>query len=205
MKLDVQGLINKVEKYSFKKRILSFFALCILMIGGYFYFYFQPAYRQINKLKTDIAQLDQQIQMKRLLLLKLPKLKKELAEKEKIFYYAKKLLPDTSVEVENLLANIEALGNEVGVEFLLFQPKREKLYNFYAVRYVDLRLKGHFPNLMMFFGHISNLNRLVTLEDLTLSPTGKNRVLTADCTIAVYRALTPEEMKKIQRKKKKKK
>ncbi len=203
MNVNIQELITKIEKYPFKKRMLFFFIFCILIGGGYFYFYFQPTYTQIKKLKVQITQLNQQIRMKRMVLLRLPKIKKELEEKQKIFYYAKKLLPDTSVEVENILANIEALGNEVGVEFLLFQPKREKLYNFYAVRYVDLRLQGYFPNLMMFFAHISNLNRLVTLEDLTLSPRGKDRLLRADCTLAIYRSLTPKEMKKLQKKRKK--
>ncbi len=205
MKLNIQEIISGVEKYPFKKRIAVFSLMCIAMGGLYFYFFFQPKYKEIKNLKGEIVKLDQDIHMKKTILLKLPKIKRQVKEKEQIFYYAKKLLPDSNEEVENLLANIEALGNEVGVEFILFQPKKERLYNFYAVRYVDLRLRGYFPNLMMFFAHISNLNRLVTVEDLTLSPRGKNFILGADCTLAIYRSLTPKEMEKLNKQKKKKK
>ncbi len=111
----------------------------------------------------------------------------------------KKLLPDSTVEIENLLANIETLGNDVGVEFLLFQPGQEVVADFYAKRRLTLKIMGYFPNLMLFFSHISNLNRLVTLDSVSFRPQ-RNQMVTANCKLYIYRSLTEKELQARQKK-----
>ncbi len=192
--MNVSEIKSKVEEVEFKKRILIFLGVVLMGIGAYWYFVFNPKSENINNLKRDIENLESQIRQNKIKIRKLKDLEKKLKQKEKIFYYAKRLLPESNVEVENLLANIETLGNDVGIEFLLFQPLAEKKYDFYAIRTVTLKVRGLFPNLMLFLSHISNLNRLVTIDSLRLSP-DKNYVLIADCKMSVYRSLTEEEIK----------
>jgi len=123
--MNINDILSKIEKYPLKNRLLIFLTICVLILVGYWYFIFNPKYNKISSLKKKITELDKQIQKNRKKIVHKKKLKKELEEKKRIYYYAKKLLPDTNIEVENLLANIETLGNDVGVEFLLFQPGKE--------------------------------------------------------------------------------
>ncbi len=191
--MDINKLLSKLENIPRRNRILVFLIIILVFVGSYWYFIFSPNYNKITLLKKEISRLDQEIRRNRFKIAKFGKYKKELQEKKKIFYFAKKLLPDTNIEVENLLANIETLGNDVGVEFILFQPGKEVKTDFYARRQVTLKLSGPFPNLMKFLSHISNLNRLVTLDSVKFRP-NRNFIITADCYISIYRSLTPKEL-----------
>ncbi|WP_461834098.1 type IV pilus inner membrane component PilO, partial [Desulfothermus sp.] len=115
-------LIEKIEKYPRKYRIIAFLVVILLVTTGYWYFIFKPKSEQIKLLEKDIENLNRQIALNRKKAAQIKKLEVKIKDKRKIFYYAKKLLPDSTVEIENLLANIETLGNDVGVEFLLFKP-----------------------------------------------------------------------------------
>lgn len=195
-------LIENIEKYPRKYRIIVFLLIILLVTAGYWYFIFNPKKNQIKSLEKDIEELNRQIALKRKKIAQFKKLEINVKEKQRIFYYAKKLLPDTTVEIENLLANIETLGNDVGVEFLLFKPGSETRSDFYAKRRLTLKIRGYFPNLMLFFSHISNLNRLVTLDSVSFIP-NKNHMVTANCELSIYRSLTELELKAIKQKKRK--
>jgi len=195
-------LIESIEKYPRKYRIIVFLFIILLVTAGYWYFVFNSKKNQIMSLEKDIEELNRQIALKRKKIAQLKKLEINVKEKQRIFYYAKKLLPDTTVEIENLLANIETLGNDVGVEFLLFKPGYETQSDFYAKRRLTLKIRGYFPNLMLFFSHISNLNRLVTLDSVSFIP-NKNHMVTANCELSIYRSLTEQELKAIKQNKRK--
>jgi type IV pilus assembly protein PilO len=113
--------------------------------------------------------------------------------------YAQSLLPETSADVENLLSAIEKLGNDAGIDFLLFTPGQVKKHDFYASRTVAVRFQGTFHNLMRFFDHLSRLDRLVTLESVQLRPVSKSQSqkisLQADCQLQIYKVLSEQEMK----------
>lgn len=198
MTMDRQKLINKLESLSLPQKILIGAGSIILLTGIYFFFFFKPQYNKLNTLKKDIESLEKTIATYQKKISKLPTIKKHLNSKKQELIYAKTLLPETKHEVENLLSEIEKLGKDVGVEFLLFSPGQENKHKFYATRQVTLRLRGHFHNLMQFFSKITSLNRLVTLERLQLKPDNKQEkdqiTLLADSHIAIYRALTQQEL-----------
>ncbi|GAB6887472.1 hypothetical protein JCM13304A_09700 [Desulfothermus okinawensis JCM 13304] len=200
--MKTKELIEKIEKYPRKYRIIAFFVLIAIMLTSYWYFVFKPKNEQINYLMRDIENLNRLIVINRKKISRLKKLEVEVKDKQRIFYYAKKLLPDSTVEIENLLANIETLGNDVGVEFLLFQPGQEVVADFYAKRRLTLKIMGYFPNLMLFFSHISNLNRLVTLDSVSFRPQ-RNQMVTANCKLYIYRSLTEKELQARQKNKRK--
>jgi len=192
-------LIEKIEKYPRKYRIIAFLTVILLVTTCYWYFIFNPKKNRIKSLEKDIKNLNTQITLNRKRIAQLKKLELNVKKKQRIFYYAKKLLPDSTVEIENLLANIESLGNDVGVEFLLFKPGPETKSDFYAKRRLTLNIKGYFPNIMLFLSHISNLNRLVTLDSVSFKPE-KNQMVLAQCTLYIYRSLTEQELNAMQKK-----
>jgi type IV pilus assembly protein PilO len=204
--MKIPEVFNKLDTLSTAKKILILALTVILLAGGYWYFHFQPAYTNIQGLEKDITQLEQTIARFRAKVAKLPELKQKLASRQQELVYARTLLPDSTHAVENLLSQIEKLGKDVGVDFVLFSPGREKVHDFYATRSVNLRLQGPFHHLMRFFSRISRLQRLVTLESLNLQPASAKKndtiILSANSRISIYRALTEKELEARKKKKK---
>ncbi len=204
--MKIETLFNKLDTLSPAKKILILVATVILLLGAYWYFFFQPSHARIQGLEKDISQLEQTVARFQAKVARLPKLEKKLESRKQELIYARTLLPDSTHAVENLLSQIEKLGKDVGVDFVLFSPGSEKMHEFYATRSVNLRLQGPFHNLMRFFSRISRLQRLVTLESLNLQPaSAKNNdtiILSANSRISIYRALTEKELEAKKKKKK---
>ncbi|ACV69485.1 type 4a pilus biogenesis protein PilO [Desulfohalobium retbaense] len=195
-KPDSKSLLSRYEAVPRKRRILLFVLLLAAVAGAYWYFLFQPQWEQRQAHHKTIQELDSQIATYQTKIARLPEIEKNLAKRQREWTYAQSLLPESSQEVEELLASIERLGKDVGVEFLLFAPGREEVQQFYASRNVDVRLRGQFHSLMRFFSRLSHLDRLVRLESLRLRPQGKGEQLelAVDSDISMYRALTEAEI-----------
>jgi type IV pilus assembly protein PilO len=165
----------------------------VLLCGGYWYFFYQPATDQIAELESSIDTLDTQIAKYRKQVQKLPQLKDNLDDQKEILAHAQTLLPKDKHAVEKLLAEIERLGQSENVAFLSFDPGSTSKHDLYATRTLSIKLEGPFHNLMQFFSRISSLNTLITIESLDLSPVnkepGEEIVISSSVQLFVYRAL----------------
>ncbi|MCF8104916.1 MAG: type 4a pilus biogenesis protein PilO [Desulfohalobiaceae bacterium] len=196
-KMDRQAFIQKLEQLSRKQKILIVCGSIILLLVAYWYLFFLPGHNTLKELEAENKSLDKTISGLRKKVSRLPALEKEYAALQRELTQARTLLPKSNQGVENLLSAIEALGNQVGIEFLHFAPGAENIREYYAARLVDLKISGPYHNLMGFFSRLSRLNRLVTLETLQLQPVShgqKETELSAGCTISIYRSLSPAEL-----------
>ncbi|VEB40758.1 Pilus assembly protein, PilO [Chromobacterium violaceum] len=62
---------------------------------------------------------------------------------------------------------------------------------------ITLRLTGTYNDLAAFVNDVAQLSRIVTIGEISLTPTGGNR-LTMDATARTYRALEPGERMSVQ-------
>lgn len=209
--MDRQAILKNLESLSKLHKLLILAALVFIGVGSYVFFSFLPKMERISSLREEISTLDTEIAANRRLAAKLPQLEQEMMAHKYELAIAKMLLPEDAQERERLLAAIERLGLEVGVEFLLFQPGDEVKHDFYASRAVQLLMRGEFHNLMTFFDRMARLDRLVSLDRLSLQPTAAAGtgsagtgpvILNAQSTIQVYRALSEQEIKAAEEAKK---
>ena len=103
-----------------------------------------------------------------------------------------KQLPNKS-EVESLLVEINQAGLGRGLEFELFRPGGEAKRDFYAELPISIKLTGSYHGLGAFAEDIGKLSRIVTLNNMTISP-GKGEVLTMDAVAKTFRYLDDEEV-----------
>ncbi|SDB55287.1 type IV pilus assembly protein PilO [Desulfonatronum thiosulfatophilum] len=205
--MDSQALTQRLETLSKLHKLLILIVLVVGTLGGYAFFSFMPKLERTTQLEQEIQSLENSIAANRRLAARLPELQEEMAAREYELLLAKMLLPADAQERERLLAAIERLGMDVGVEFLLFQPGSEVAHDFYASREVQLRMRGEFHNLITFFDRMSRLDRLVSLDRLRLQPNAATAAgvgpvtLTAESSIQVYRALTEQEIKAAEERK----
>lgn len=158
-----------------------------LLLGGLFYFFqYQDQETRIVQLTSSVAQQEKKLAELKRASVEVVALEKELANSEQEFSRLLALLPDQR-EIPGLLENISELGAEVGLENILFQPQPEQPKEFYATIPVRLDLIGSFQKLETFFDKISKLNRILKVENLSMTRQHDNSLIQVSCTIETYR------------------
>ena len=118
--------------------------------------------------------------------------RKQLSDIEKAFGALLKQLPSKS-EMDALLTDINQAGLGRGLEFDLFKPaSQETLSEFYAELPITVRISGSYHDIGAFASDISQLPRIVTLNDISLAQ-GKQG-LTMDAIAKTFRYLDEEEI-----------
>ena len=119
--------------------------------------------------------------------------RKQLAEIEESFGEMLKQLPNKS-EMEALLTDINQAGLGRGLKFELFRPApRETTSEFYAELPITIKLSGTYHDIGAFASDVSQLSRIVTLNDVALS-VDKEGGLLLDATAKTFRYLDDNEV-----------
>lgn len=181
--------IEKVLKMPLYQRVLMLLGASALIIGGYVYFFHMPAQDELSK---QIAQNDMvmiQLQENRRIANNLPRFKAEYKKMQKQLELALSELPNES-EIPSLLSNIAGLAKDNGLEVKEFKPGKEDPQGFYAKVPVALKLTGSYHEMALFCQAVSNLDRIVNIEDISLNNAktvdGKT-LLDIDCSVVTYR------------------
>jgi len=118
--------------------------------------------------------------------------RKQLAEIEESFGEMLKQLPNKS-EMEALLTDINQAGLGRGLQFELFRPApAETRSEFYAELPITIKLAGNYHDIGAFASDISQLSRIVTLNDVALTTSKSGLVL--DATAKTFRYLDDSEV-----------
>jgi len=119
--------------------------------------------------------------------------RQQLATIEEEFGEMLKQLPNRS-EMEALLTDINQAGLGRGLQFLLFKPAQAEIKSeFYAELPITIKLTGSYHDMGAFASDISQLPRIVTLNDIALSA-NKEGQLTMDAIARTYRYLDEAEV-----------
>ena len=123
--------------------------------------------------------------------------RQQLREIDSSFGALLKQLPNKS-QMDALLVDINQAGLGRGLQFELFKPApQETTKDFYAELPVSVRVTGSYHDMGQFASDIAQLSRIVTLNDIVISPAGKDgSVLAMDTTAKTFRYLDDEEVAK---------
>lgn len=127
----------------------------------------------------------------------------QLAEINRSFGALLKQLPNAS-EMESLLVDINQAGLGRGLQVDLFKPGAEVLKDFYAELPITIKVSGSYHDLGAFAGDIAKLPRIVTLNDIDVSPS-KEGGLSMSAVAKTFRYLDEEEIARQKREKDKEK
>ena len=202
----IEPFFNKVEKLSRLQRLLISAGFFVLIAGIFIYFLYWPKFETIRSLKSKLANTEKKLATAKRNATDLKKFQTKMKEAEAQFKMAMKKLPEKE-EIPSLLASISDSGQQVGLEFLLFQPKREKKKEFYAEIPVSMNIRGDYHNLALFFDQVARLSRIVNIRNIKMSRAGGNSspVLNTKCMAVTYKFIETPPKKKSKKKKKKKK
>ena len=132
----------------------------------------------------------------------LEELKKQREQVQQYVSLLEKQLPSKS-EIDALLSDINQAGLGRSLQFELFRPGGINVQQYYAELPIAIKISGGYHDMGALTGDIANLSRIVTLNDMTITPKVEKNVprdavvdpaaLTMDVTAKTYRYLDPEE------------
>ena len=122
----------------------------------------------------------------------LESLKKQREQVQQYVMLLEKQLP-SKAEMDALLSDINQAGLGRSLQFELFRPGQVVVKEYYAELPISVRVTGRYHDMGAFAADIANLSRIVTLNNLTLTP-AKEGVLTMDATAKTFRYLDNEEV-----------
>lgn len=166
--------------------------LGLLLLAGWFGW--QAQYEELDAKRQEEAKLKDDWLTKKKQAVNLEEYRNQLAEIERSFGALLKQLPNAS-EMESLLIDINQAGLGRGLQFELFKPGSEASKDFYAELPITLVVTGSYHDFGAFAGDIAKLPRIVTLNDIEVSPPpkgGQGLILTA--TAKTFRYLDEEEV-----------
>ena len=95
-------------------------------------------------------------------------------------------------EMAGLLKDINRIGLSRGLQFELFRPEPEAVRVHYAELPISLRVTGRYHNLGLFAADMAHMSRLVTLDNLLISPL-KDGNLVLEANLHAYRHLESDD------------
>lgn len=119
-------------------------------------------------------------------------LKKQREQVQQYVTQLEKQLP-SKAEMDALLSDINQAGLGRSLQFELFRPGQVSVKEYYAELPIAVRVTGRYHDMGAFAADIANLSRIVTLNNLTLTP-AKDGNLTMDTTAKTFRYLDTEEV-----------
>ncbi len=199
MPLSLEPIFEKISALTRAQRVLISVLSIVLLAGGFFYFLFLPKYQVETRLQTEYATLTKELASTKIKAQQLTRLQAKMAAARIDFAEVMKALPETK-EIPSLLAEISQSGQDVGLDFLLFQPGREKIKTFYAEIPVAIQVVGGYHNVAQFFDRVAGLRRIVAIENISMVRKHGQKTLHTSCTAVTYRFV--EETHKPRKKKK---
>ncbi len=174
-------------------------SILIVTLGviGFLYFYLLdwPAMEKLADRDAKIAKQESELRQLRTVHADTKRFQESVAKKRKELNLAITQLP-TSKEIPTLLANISNLGKESGLEFLLFRPGAEVNKEFYAEIPVEIRVRGTYSNVAVFFDKVGKIPRIVNITNVAMDG-AKERLgrweITTSCTATTFKYIEPKE------------
>jgi type IV pilus assembly protein PilO len=168
--------------------------LALVVFLGY-WFDWRNQLTEINTLRERESTLRTTYMDKKRQAINLPAYQKQLEDIEQAFGALLRQLPNRS-EMDALLTDINQAGLGRGLQFELFKPAAsETISEFYAELPINIRVTGSYHELGSFASDISQLPRIVTLNDIAVA-TGRDGMLTMDAVAKTFRYLDEDELSK---------
>ena len=183
------SISDRITQLPLSQKLILAAGVVILLGVVMGYFLLMPLWNESKVLQEDINRENVKLAQIIKTRAQITQFKQELAEMDIRFKQIQIMLPEAK-EIPHLLKNISNLGQQQGLEFLLFRPEKETPKEFVAEIPITLNLKGSYHQIGIFFDHIRRLPRIVNIKQLELgSFEEKTARITTRCQLVTFRVL----------------
>jgi type IV pilus assembly protein PilO len=176
--------------------ILPRAAMCLLLMAAIvvalWFVWLNSADEELQKEQKTEATLREDYKKKLAQAINLDALKKQREQVQQYVTQLEKQLP-SKAEMDALLSDINQAGLGRSLNFDLFRPGSVSVREYYAELPIAIKVTGRFHDIGSFASDIANLSRIVTLNNLTITP-NKDGTLVMDATAKTFRYLDTDEV-----------
>ena len=149
---------------------------------------------ELERERSTEVTLRDDYQKKLIKALSLEGLKKQREQVEQYVTQLEKQLP-SKAEMAALLSDINQAGLGRSLQFDVFRPGAMVTKEYYAELPITLKVTGRYHDIGAFASDVAFLSRIVTLNNLSIAPAGKEaEILTMDATARTFRYLDADEV-----------
>jgi type IV pilus assembly protein PilO len=172
----------------------SLLGLALAALLGIAYFvYWQGQLEELESGQAKEESLKTEYKDKVKQAVNLDALKSQKLQVEKFVGQLEKQLP-SKAQMDALLSDINQAGIGRGLQFELFKPGSVTVKDYYAELPISIKLVGNYHDLGAFTSDISNLPRIVTLNNMTITGNEKTGSLVLETTAKTFRYLDDAEV-----------
>jgi type IV pilus assembly protein PilO len=143
---------------------------------GYIYFFtsflpvfYHPMSAKITSLSNEYEKMSAELEKARKTVGNLAKLEAEYNRLHDKWLAAQGLLPKEK-EVADLLRKVTRVGNQAGIDFLLFEPQPPVPKEFITENPVKVKVRGEYHQLGIFLSKVANLDRIINVSAMHIKP-----------------------------------
>jgi type IV pilus assembly protein PilO len=173
-------------------RIALCLAVVVLIVVGLWFAWLSNSDTELEAERAKEVVLRADYQKKLAQAVNLEALKKQREQVQQYVTQLEKQLP-SKAEMDALLSDINQAGLGRSLTFDLFRPGSVGVKEYYAELPITLRVTGRFHDIGSFAADIANLSRIVTINNINVSP-GKDNNLVMDATAKTFRYLDNDEV-----------
>jgi type IV pilus assembly protein PilO len=166
--------------------------LFAIVVGGGYWKDTMPQMEKLTKSAAKEKELITSLEDKQQMASNLAALKNQLEDIKQTMGEMLKKLP-SKTQVPDLLQDISQQGLGAGLEFEIFKPGAERPSEFYVELPIQIKVSGSYHAFGTFVSGVAGLQRIVTMHDVKIKPSGKDQKLIMESTAKTYRYLDEEE------------
>lgn len=173
-------------------RYLLCVAVTVFVVVALWFVWLSASDEELTSEKAKEVQLKDDYSKKLAQAVNLDALKKQREQVQQYVTQLEKQLP-SKAEMDALLSDINQAGLGRSLQFELFRPGQVSVKEYYAELPIAVRVTGRYHDMGAFAADIANLSRIVTLNNLTITPV-KDGTLVMDTTAKTFRYLDNDEV-----------
>jgi type IV pilus assembly protein PilO len=173
-------------------RLATCVALIAAIVAGLWFAWLSGSDDELQAERAKEVTLREDYKKKLAQAVNLDALKKQREQVQQYVTQLEKQLPSRA-EMDALLSDINQAGLGRSLSFELFRPGSVSVKEYYAELPIAVRVTGRFHDTGAFASDVANLSRIVTLNNLSVTPT-KDGMLVMDATAKTFRYLDADEV-----------
>jgi type IV pilus assembly protein PilO len=185
---------NDPSQWPALPRNLLFVVVCVAVIAGLWFAWLKTVDEELLTEQSREQTLREEYRKKLVQAVNLDALKKQLEQVQQYVAQLEKQLP-SKAEMDALLSDINQAGLGRSLQFELFRPGQVSVKEYYAELPITIKVTGGYHDIGLFAADVANLSRIVTLNNLSISPVrDREGLLVLDGIAKTFRYLDQEEI-----------
>ena len=195
LKAQFSGLdLNDPSQWPSVPRNLLYVVVCGAVIAALWFAWLKSVDEEYLTEQAREVTLRDEYRKKLVQAVNLDALKKQLEQVQQYVSQLEKQLP-SKAEMDALLSDINQAGLGRSLQFELFRPGQVSVKEYYAELPISIKVTGGYHDIGLFAADIANLSRIVTLNNLSITPIkDRDSFLTLEGVAKTFRYLDQEEV-----------